>query len=276
MRTFVSSLLLVGSLLSLSLLAPAQSTPSAVEARLLHHPVFLRGFWRSDQLRFNESGRLRRPSERESFTLSGVEITRVTTAPHRLLLEGRRLGVRFHDDKPELVVLHVGGKAKKSEERVRIEIAAPANHDFGAALDRIFAPDLQAILPTLPFEWQNFARKRLALQPGQTFDQAHYAPPLPPGVEKMGPGLTRPKRLTQSSPVYNQYVKTDGISGEVAISVVLDREGRPTQPQILRAVGLGMDEAVATAAEQGRFTPATRDGKPVPVVLALATIMGTM
>jgi TonB family protein len=46
---------------------------------------------------------------------------------------------------------------------------------------------------------------------------------------------------------------------------VIDATGTPTQIAILRPLGMGLDEAAIAAVSQWKFSPATRNGTPVPV-----------
>ena len=79
---------------------PAPSGSDAVlEAELrtllVDKPLFLRGCFLSDDLRFNERGGLYDSSPRGSFTLSGIQIESLRLTKRELILEGDRYGYRF-------------------------------------------------------------------------------------------------------------------------------------------------------------------------------------
>ena len=53
------------------------------------------------------------------------------------------------------------------------------------------------------------------------------------------------------------------------LDAVIDPGGRVTEVEILRGLGLGLDEEVVDAVASWRFRPATLGGQPVAVVYTL-------
>jgi outer membrane biosynthesis protein TonB len=96
--------------------APSASD-SILEAELrtllVDKPLFLRGCYSSDDLRFNERGGLYDSSPRGSFTLSGVQIERLRLTRKELILEGDRYGYRFLGALP-------GNNPTEDMERIKI------------------------------------------------------------------------------------------------------------------------------------------------------------
>ncbi|HEU5342541.1 hypothetical protein [Edaphobacter sp.] len=83
--------------------ARAQSTEAAIKARLMNQPLYLRGFWRNNDLHFDSYGQLKDHSNPVSFTLSGFELVHVALEPNRLILTGRRIALEFRDNKVKRV-----------------------------------------------------------------------------------------------------------------------------------------------------------------------------
>jgi len=125
----------------------AQSTQSDIEARLLHKPLYLRGLWQDDNLKFDASGSLSAPSATLSFTLSGIEIAKVQLKPDRLLLTGHRVGLIFKGVTPQRVVL--------KHEAIHLETFRRANRRLRASARRIFTADLADLIPSMLPQWQN-------------------------------------------------------------------------------------------------------------------------
>jgi outer membrane biosynthesis protein TonB len=97
---------------------PAPSASDAIlesELRtlLVGKPLFLRGCYLSDDLRFNERGGLYDSSSRGSFTLSGIQIERLHLTKKELILEGDRYGYRFLGALP-------GNNPTEDMERIKI------------------------------------------------------------------------------------------------------------------------------------------------------------
>jgi TonB family protein len=74
---------------------PGEISESAIKQLLVGKPLILRDGYQDDDLRFNENGQLIDRSPKGSFTLSGIQITRVRLTKHKLELEGDRYGLRF-------------------------------------------------------------------------------------------------------------------------------------------------------------------------------------
>ncbi len=69
----------------------------------------------------------------------------------------------------------------------------------------------------------------------------------------------------QRAIVYPEIARRAGIQGRVVVQIVIDTEGHPRNPQIVRSVGGGLDEAAIKAVMQMRFTPGMQRGRPVNV-----------
>ncbi len=130
-----------------------------------------------------------------------------------------------------------------------------------AALDNVFATDVDdRMLAHLPDYWrQYFDSKR----------EHHEFVPADPHVLQVGGNVTPPKVLNSIDPSSNQYAQKFGVAGLAMLRTVVDATGRPQQIAIARPIGFGLDEKAVEAIKASRFTPATENGKPVPVVIDL-------
>jgi len=55
----------------------------------------------------------------------------------------------------------------------------------------------------------------------------------------------------------------------VALSVEIGPDGIARNINVVRGLGLGLDENAITAIQQWHFQPGTKDGAPVPVVASI-------
>jgi protein TonB len=60
-----------------------------------------------------------------------------------------------------------------------------------------------------------------------------------------------------------------GLEGLVIVQVVVETNGVPTDPQVVRSPGAALDEAAVNAVMQLRFKPGMQRGKPVRVRYAM-------
>jgi len=66
-------------------------------------------------------------------------------------------------------------------------------------------------------------------------------------------------------PEFTELAREASFQGTVLISIVVDVEGHPTNPKVLKPVGFGLDDEALSAVQQWRFKPGMKDGQPVPV-----------
>jgi TonB family protein len=69
--------------------------------------------------------------------------------------------------------------------------------------------------------------------------------------------------LSKPDPVYPAEARQLHLEGEVVLSVVFQASGKVDVQGVVQGLGHGMDEAAIGAAEQIRFKPAERNGRPV-------------
>jgi protein TonB len=75
--------------------------------------------------------------------------------------------------------------------------------------------------------------------------------------------------LNSIDPSSNEFAQKYGIAGMELLRTVVDATGVPRQMAIQRPIGFGLDEKAVEAIKNSRFTPATVNGQPVPVVVDL-------
>jgi TonB family protein len=90
-------------------------------------------------------------------------------------------------------------------------------------------------------------------------------PPPPPGVYKIGDGVSAPAPIYRADPVYSEEARVAKLQGAVLLQVVIDENGVPQEIKIVRSLGLGLDQKAIEAVQKWRFKPAYKDGTPVSV-----------
>ncbi|MES1207500.1 MAG: energy transducer TonB, partial [Pseudomonadota bacterium] len=93
-----------------------------------------------------------------------------------------------------------------------------------------------------------------------------------PGAPRPGSVLTPPRRLAEVKPRYPDARRAAGVEADVLLVVSLDAAGRVLSVTVGRSSGDGaFDESARAAARQERFSPALRDGVPVPTTFTFTT-----
>jgi periplasmic protein TonB len=87
------------------------------------------------------------------------------------------------------------------------------------------------------------------------------------GVFRVGGGVSAPKEIYAPEPEYSEEARKVKQMGVVVLRLVVGSDGNPRDIQVVRTLGLGLDEKAIEAVKKWRFEPAKKDGKPVAVAV---------
>jgi protein TonB len=82
-------------------------------------------------------------------------------------------------------------------------------------------------------------------------------------------GVSLPVAIVTPEAEFSDEARREKYQGVCLISIIVDAQGNPQNPRILRRLGMGLDEKALDAVRKYRFKPAMKGGKPVPVVMAV-------
>jgi protein TonB len=85
---------------------------------------------------------------------------------------------------------------------------------------------------------------------------------------RVGGNIRTPSKIKHVSPAYPPLAKSARVAGLVILEVLIDREGRVTDAQVLRSIPL-LDQAAIDAVMQWAFTPTLLNGNPMPVIMTV-------
>jgi TonB family protein len=84
---------------------------------------------------------------------------------------------------------------------------------------------------------------------------------------KVGGGVSAaPSLLFKMEPEYSEEARAAKFMGTVLLKVVVDTDGLAKDIQVVRSIGMGLDEQAVIAVTQWKFKPGTKDGAAVPVL----------
>jgi len=63
--------------------------------------------------------------------------------------------------------------------------------------------------------------------------------------------------------IYPQSAKEANIQGKVLIKAIIDEKGNVAETEVINSIQKDCDQAAVDAIKKTKFTPATKDGKPV-------------
>jgi TonB family protein len=89
------------------------------------------------------------------------------------------------------------------------------------------------------------------------------------GVYKVGGGVSAPTVVSSPDPEYTEEARQAKKTGTVVLTMVVDEQGHPLDPRVVRGLGFGLDAKALDAVRQWRFQPALKDGRPVNVQISV-------
>jgi TonB family protein len=88
-------------------------------------------------------------------------------------------------------------------------------------------------------------------------------------VFRVSPDVKPPRVVFSPEPSYPQEARKGHAAGEIVIGMVVGSDGQPRDVKVISGIGPELDSAAVDAAEKWRFQPGVKDGKPVPVKIAV-------
>lgn len=90
------------------------------------------------------------------------------------------------------------------------------------------------------------------------------------GIYHVGGGVSAPVPLNTVEAQFSDEARRAKYQGVCLIQMIVDKHGRPEDPHVIRALGMGLDQKALEAVRKYRFKPAMLDGKiPVPVMITV-------
>jgi TonB family protein len=129
------------------------------------------------------------------------------------------------------------------------------------ALDQIFAQGLDdRMMAAMPDFWKLYYQAVAA--------KTDYRP-KDPSILRQNTVDQKAVLLTKFEPDSNEFAQAGGVAGMALYHTVIGPDGKAGEIAVARPIGFGLDENAVAAIRKASFQPATKDGKPVPVLLDL-------
>jgi len=84
-------------------------------------------------------------------------------------------------------------------------------------------------------------------------------------VYHVGGGVSPPTVISSVDPEYSDEARRAKYTGIVVVSLIVDAQGNPQHVNVVRRLGMGLDEKAVEAVRQYKFKPAMFQGHAVPV-----------
>lgn len=123
----------------------------------------------------------------------------------------------------------------------------------------------------VPLDFQLVSVTELVKAPTPARAAAPAPQNLAPGeqISRVGGGVSPPSVIYKPDPEYTREALNAKLEGSVTLRLVVDKEGVPTNIQIVKSLGLGLDEKAIEAVSRWKFRPGQKDGQPVNVLASI-------
>lgn len=242
-------------------------------------PQMLQGFYCGKKLKFDADANLQGGGHPGPWTVCGrLQVEDIQIKQDEIIIRARRIYLFYDPEKisfqdADLLVREKEKKDKNhpEERRLEIRIAQPKNADeagIQASLGKLFRAAEQGFSDIAPDYWKPYLEGRKA---AKNADAIHKKEELaivkPVTAADMWPGNAKPPHLIRSpDPEFSEQAREYKFHGTVVIRILIDTDGNPTETQIIRPLGLGLDEKAVEAVKKWRFISGKgKDGNPVAV-----------
>jgi TonB family protein len=90
------------------------------------------------------------------------------------------------------------------------------------------------------------------------------------GLYHVGGGVSAPVALNTVEAEFSDEARRAKYQGVCLVALIVDAQGNPQSPRVIRALGMGLDEKALEAVRKYKFKPAMKDGRtPVPVPITV-------
>jgi len=225
---------------------------------------------------------------------SGILIDQVSLQADQLRMEGRRMLFQFEKGQVKLMEFKKLRNRRDPPFPPQVKLEMKLEHPLdsaeqaNAALSHIFFLNSSDFLNSLPEFWQECLangftydpsqpqeaefrwnepprdnRKMVHIEPAATRDRKIAGPE--PDVLHIGSGVSAPRPTFTPEPQFSEIARYEQFQGVLVTRVIVGTDGRLHGIQVLRPLGLGLDDSALTALQTWRFDPSKRDGQPVAV-----------
>lgn len=84
-------------------------------------------------------------------------------------------------------------------------------------------------------------------------------------------GVKPPRVIHQVDPSYDEASRKAKLNGHVVLIFVVAPDGKTRDIRIVRSLSPGLDQKSIEAVSKWKFTPATKDGKPIAIEIQAET-----
>ena len=221
---------------------------------MIGRALFFRCLCSENNLAYDTSGKLSANVKRVDWTLSGVNIQKVSRkGPDAIELQGVRVVVHFAPDRREF--------DRKPQDTETVHVTMLTNGDpaaFRRALHAAFSLGIDRELQlATPSYWQHYFDPSLKWPADYLTSATILSSPTPT------PDTTLAAVTHRAEADYTPWASRAHIEGSIRLHFIVDTQGNARHIVLVTPLGYGLDEKAVEAVEKYHFAPATSNGNPI-------------
>jgi hypothetical protein len=236
----------------------------AIQQHYQNHSFNLRYCWESDNQQYDADGKPPSVVPQGPWTLlSRVEIIKMVITPGQLRIEGRRTAFKYDWNQSKLVSFNRETPVKM-EIALRQPIKTP--EELHEVFGRVFALTRDDFIAAMPELWRSYVSSHLAGYSEDGLEMDFKPDPKAQAQSRLGtqpagevfelPSL-QPTTRRKCTPQYPGEAVAGPWAGGTELRLVIDESGKVEKTEIIRPLGLGIDECVVMDLETWRSQPST-------------------
>jgi TonB family protein len=265
--------LVVLALLGIAVAQSAHDLEATLNKEMRKGVLTLRFPARGNELKLDANGKALNSVTAGAWELdSKVEVQSVHVRNDKIVLKTDRLAINFplHNSKD----MHLLRDGRTLDIGIRLPTGEPLSTAIPNVLRAAFLSRGEPAADVAPDYWKQFLRGEFddidpasaKLAPASYENQTS----CDPGGRNHVGGVVKPPRVTSApDPHYTRLAKDARLEGTMQFRGVVGRNGSLGDVQVIRALGLGLDDAAYEAVKAWKFAPATCNGEPVSVEIKI-------
>ena len=228
-----------------------------LEAKFKNKTMAIRHFFSGDTLKYDADGTLISGGKPGSWTINAYfKPQRIRLSNKSITISGNRIYWSYNDSKQTPLLFRESGNTT-------IEIIrSPEQKDLPGilvSLQAVFLKNDEPFADLVPPYWKKTIQADFKKDAPFVLNAEQAKQELQERRD-----ITPPKQKYIPTPQYTEEARRARMEGIVVLYITIDEDGKATVTDIIKPMGLGLDEsAVKTIEEQWKFSPAILDGVPI-------------
>jgi len=258
---FRVGILLTAFLLSFTVLHAdeAKGLQKHLQDRFSKKVWMIRNFYGGNHLTFDSNGTLIHGDKtigyKGCWCATQLQVNKVEIKKDMLILRGPRIVGIYDGKKKEFSKLSRAGEGENVEIDIELDAVPQDDQVITGILEKVFITRTDELDNLIPDAWRADDFDPAANEVARVKKDS--------ASEKLT--VSAPKPIHTPDPEYPEEARREKISGDVLLSIVIDKQGRVVRIRVDQCAGRGLDERAVQAVSQWTFEPAMRNGEPVTV-----------